>query len=88
MRSHLTDATEHDYAETRYAARTWERERRVIIKADEPGVEQHTLRHDRVAHAKTSVRGRWLPSERLLGEELLPWQGRCRFPSLCRSSQV
>jgi hypothetical protein len=34
LRSHLTGATEHDYAETRYAARTWERERRVIIKAE------------------------------------------------------
>jgi hypothetical protein len=28
-RSMLTDQTEHDFHETRYAARTWDRERRV-----------------------------------------------------------
>jgi hypothetical protein len=32
--SGLTDATEHVYDETRYAARSWKRERRVILKAE------------------------------------------------------
>ena len=32
--SGLTDETEHVYDETRYAARSWTRERRVIIKAE------------------------------------------------------
>ena len=32
--SGLTDATEHVYLETRYAAGTWEHERRVVIKAE------------------------------------------------------
>jgi hypothetical protein len=32
--SGLTDATEHVYSETRYAAKSWEWERRVVIKAE------------------------------------------------------
>ena len=34
LRSELTSATEHIYGECRYAAQTWDRERRVIIKAE------------------------------------------------------
>jgi hypothetical protein len=34
MMSELTDQTEHVYDETRYAAHSWKRERRVIIKAE------------------------------------------------------
>jgi hypothetical protein len=34
MRSKASGATEHLYGETRYAARTWRRQRRVIIKAE------------------------------------------------------
>ena len=34
LRSELTGATEHIYGECRYAAQTWDRERRVIIKAE------------------------------------------------------
>jgi hypothetical protein len=34
MMSELTDETEHVYDETRYAAHSWKRERRVIIKAE------------------------------------------------------
>ncbi len=34
MRSRATGRTEHLYGETRYAARTWKRKRRVIIKAE------------------------------------------------------
>jgi hypothetical protein len=34
MRSKATGETEHLYGETRYAARTWKRRRRVIIKAE------------------------------------------------------
>jgi hypothetical protein len=34
MRSKATGQTEHVYGETRYAARTWARRRRVIIKAE------------------------------------------------------
>jgi hypothetical protein len=34
LRSTLTEQTERDFHETRYAARTWDRERRVIIKAE------------------------------------------------------
>jgi hypothetical protein len=34
LRSALTGTTEHDYAEARYAARSWDRERRVVIKAE------------------------------------------------------
>ena len=34
MRSKATGRTEHFYGETRYAARTWKRKRRVIIKAE------------------------------------------------------
>ena len=34
LRSALTEQTEHDYHEGRYAAGTWERERRVVIKAE------------------------------------------------------
>ena len=34
MRSKATGQTEHLYGETRYAARTWKRQRRVIIKAE------------------------------------------------------
>ena len=34
MRSKATGQTEHVYGETRYAARTWGRRRRVIIKAE------------------------------------------------------
>src|SRR3989441_9659453 len=34
MRSKATGRTEHFYCETRYAARTWKRKRRVIIKAE------------------------------------------------------
>jgi hypothetical protein len=34
MRSKATGRTEHVYGETRYAARTWKRKRRVIIKAE------------------------------------------------------
>jgi hypothetical protein len=34
IRSELTGATEHDYGEATYAAQTWDRERRVIIKAE------------------------------------------------------
>lgn len=33
LRSALTGTTEHDYADARYAARSWDRERRVVIKA-------------------------------------------------------
>lgn len=40
-RSERTGETEHEYGECRYAARTWERERRVIIKAE---VVQHAGR--------------------------------------------
>lgn len=38
VRSILTGATEHDYAAAPYAARSWDRERRVVIKAE---VTQH-----------------------------------------------
>jgi len=34
LMSGLTDETEHVYDETRYAARSWKRERRVILKAE------------------------------------------------------
>src|SRR6266542_362095 len=34
MRSNTTGRTEHLYGETRYAAKTWKRRRRVIIKAE------------------------------------------------------
>jgi hypothetical protein len=34
MRSRVSGQTEHLYGETRYAARTWRRKRRVIIKAE------------------------------------------------------
>src|SRR3989454_8584636 len=34
MRSKATGRTEHLYGETRYAAKTWKRRRRVIIKAE------------------------------------------------------
>jgi AcrR family transcriptional regulator len=34
LRSELTGATEHVYGECRYAAKTWDRERRVVIKAE------------------------------------------------------
>ncbi len=34
VRAALTSATQHDYAETRYAAKSWDRERRVVIKAE------------------------------------------------------
>src|SRR2546422_4285142 len=34
MRSKATGRTEHLYGETRYAAKTWKRKRRVIIKAE------------------------------------------------------
>ena len=34
LRSELTGATEHVYGECRYAAGTWDRERRVVIKAE------------------------------------------------------
>ena len=34
LRSELTEATEHVYGECRYSARSWDRERRVIIKAE------------------------------------------------------
>ena len=34
LRSTLTGITEHDYAAVHYAARTWDRERRVVIKAE------------------------------------------------------
>ena len=34
MRAKASDATEHVYGETRYAAATWKRKRRVIIKAE------------------------------------------------------
>jgi hypothetical protein len=34
LMSGLTNATEHVYDETRYAARSWKRERRVILKAE------------------------------------------------------
>jgi hypothetical protein len=34
LMSGLTDETEHVYDETRYAASSWKRERRVIIKAE------------------------------------------------------
>ena len=34
MRSKATGETAHLYGETRYAARTWKRKRRVIIKAE------------------------------------------------------
>jgi len=44
LRSERTGQTEHDYGECRYAARTWERERRVIIKAE---VVQHAGREVR-----------------------------------------
>ena len=37
VRSALNSATQHDYAEAHYAARTWERERRVVIKAEVVG---------------------------------------------------
>jgi Transposase DDE domain group 1 len=38
LRSTLTDTTEHDYAAAHYAAQTWDRARRVVIKAE---VTQH-----------------------------------------------
>jgi hypothetical protein len=34
IRSELTSTTEHDFTDTAYAAQTWERERRVVIKAE------------------------------------------------------
>ena len=34
LRSELTGQTEHVYGECRYAAQTWDRERRVVIKAE------------------------------------------------------
>src|SRR3989449_7320728 len=34
MRSKATGRTEHLYGETRYAAKTWKRKRRVILKAE------------------------------------------------------
>ena len=34
LRSELTGATEHVYGDCRYAAKTWDRERRVVIKAE------------------------------------------------------
>ena len=34
LRSALTETTERDFHDARYAARTWERERRVVIKAE------------------------------------------------------
>src|SRR5882724_8960378 len=34
LQSERSGGTEHTYGECRYAARTWERERRVIIKAE------------------------------------------------------
>jgi len=44
LRSELTGATEHVYGECNYAAKTWDRERRVIIKAE---VVQHAGREPR-----------------------------------------
>lgn len=44
LRSELTGATEHVYGECRYAAQTWDRARRVIIKAE---VVQHEGRERR-----------------------------------------
>ena len=44
LRSELTGATEHVYGECRYAAQTWDRERRVILKAE---VVQHEGRERR-----------------------------------------
>jgi len=44
VRSEQTGETEHEYGECRYAARTWDRERRVIIKAE---VVQHAGREMR-----------------------------------------
>ena len=44
LRSELTGATEHTYGECRYGARTWDRERRVVIKGE---VVQHEGREMR-----------------------------------------
>src|SRR5204862_1867954 len=44
LRSELTGTTEHVFAECRYAARSWDRPRRVIIKAE---VVQHEGRERR-----------------------------------------
>jgi hypothetical protein len=56
MRSLASGATEHVYAELRYAASTWDRERRVILKAEVVQLEGREMR-DNPRFVVTNLRG-------------------------------